>query len=350
VNQPISGCPCGRRFINLDIENGIARARDRKTDPKAGKLSPAWNSDWIDRRGPRQARRLTASAPAPTRRWHPDAAPAAQSTHLEKDSQFRIRTPASAMALHELSGTLRLFLSVSDPEPFSPLIVTDIHRTIRDAGSCWTLQPEDPTAFAFQAGAVSDNSDRHFGGLPNWPQLSICAGLGRPCVCKSGIKRGGWRRVLLSFGERDVTGRGYAATQCPLKARFSAPYLEPASPPKNTLDLPAGGDHAGLLRSLKTVLNASPNQPLRWSIAKPRREHDHVPRRAGGTSKNRYMGRLERHPHVGKRAGYRSCSPAVVDRNQMRRAVQDMDLTCLTLDMAFICGPETDGCLYCWTH
>ena len=34
---------------------------------------------------------------------------------------------------------------------FLPLLVTDIHRTIRDA-VVLTLQPEDPQAFAFKQG------------------------------------------------------------------------------------------------------------------------------------------------------------------------------------------------------
>ncbi len=69
---------------------------------------------------------------------------------------------------------------------FLPLLVTDIHHTIRDA-VVLTLQPEDPEAFAFTQGQYL-TFKQDFDGTELRRNYSICAGLDDG-VLQVGIKR-----------------------------------------------------------------------------------------------------------------------------------------------------------------
>ncbi len=95
VTPTYSGCPA-TTIINLDIETALRGHGIEKLALKR-QLSPAWTSDW-----------MTDARPAPTRRW-PRTLPPLPIDASGKDQPVRIDPLQGAMALHRLSGTLRLF-------------------------------------------------------------------------------------------------------------------------------------------------------------------------------------------------------------------------------------------------
>jgi len=183
-------------------------------------------------------------------------------------------------------------------------------------------KPKHPTAFAFQAGAVSGHSGQDFRLVPKRARKLIFhlrSGLDDG-VLQAGSARWMPPRRSLALRTRLLQVGDTPARQCPLKQTFSA-VLEPDHGEDYPWICRRVGDHAGWrVDPQDRSETRSPNQPLRWSMPIPRRD-------------TRFMFReeLEDHQEIGicGRLSVSTCWKAGriiesvhgrVDRNKLRRA------------------------------
>lgn len=214
---------------------------------------------------------------------------------------------------------------------FHPLVVTDIHRTIRDA-VVLTLQPEDSEAFDFIQGQYL--TFRHsFDGEELRRSYSICAGKDDG-VLQVGIKKvdGGafstWANTALKVGDR-------------LEAMPPMGQFHVALPPgqgRHYLGFAGGSGITPILSILRTVLEREPSSQFTLIYAN-RAVNSIMFREELGDLKNRFMARLNVIHVLEQNADDSGVFTGRVDAEKcallFKHWVNPDDV-----DVAFICGPE----------
>ena len=213
---------------------------------------------------------------------------------------------------------------------FQPLIVTDIHRTIRDA-VVLTLAPQDPTAFAFTPGQYL-TFKQDFDGTELRRNYSICAGLDDGAL-QVGVKRvdGG----AFSTFANTALNVGDTLHAMPPMGRFGV-EIEPDKG-KSYLGFAGGSGITPILSILKTVLAREPDSTFTLIYAN-RAVHTIMFRDELEDLKNRYMQRftliqvLETGQDIDLFSGR-------VDQDKCAALFKSwIDIG--SLDTALICGPE----------
>jgi len=213
---------------------------------------------------------------------------------------------------------------------FLPLLVTDIHRTIRDA-VVLTLEPKNPKDFAFVQGQYL-TFERDFDGTKLRRNYSICAGLDDGKI-EVGIKRvdGG---AFSTFANTELQV-GDTLNAMPPTGKFYT-EIEP-NKAKNYLGFAGGSGVTPVLSILKTVLTREPESTFTLIYAN----------RAVGTImfreelealKNAYMQRLTI-IHVLETGQDIDLFSGRVDQEKCAALFQTW-LDIKAVDTAFICGPE----------
>ena len=213
---------------------------------------------------------------------------------------------------------------------FFPLLVTDIHHTIRDA-VVLTLEPESPADFTFVQGQYL-TFKRDFDGTELRRNYSICAGLDDGKI-QVGIKRvGGGAFSTFANTELQV---GDTLNAMPPMGKFHID-IEP-NKAKSYLGFAGGSGVTPILSILKTVLNREPDSSFTLIYAN----------RAIGTImfreelealKNIYMERLTI-IHVLEAGQDIELFSGRVDHEKCTALFKTwIDIS--TVDTAFICGPE----------
>tara|TARA_R110002049_G_scaffold117332_2_gene270511 strand:- start:94321 stop:95385 length:1065 start_codon:yes stop_codon:yes gene_type:complete len=213
---------------------------------------------------------------------------------------------------------------------FLPLLVTDIHHTIRDA-VVLTLQPENPAAFAFTQGQYL-TFKQDFDGTELRRNYSICAGLDDGEL-KVGIKRvdGG---AFSSFANTQLKVGDTLHAMPPQGKFFTA--LEPDIA-KNYLGFAGGSGITPVLSILKTVLKREPKSTFTLVYAN-RAVNTIMFREELEDLKNHYMGRLTV-IHILESGQDMELFEGRVDQAKcaalFKHWIQVENIT-----TAFICGPE----------
>jgi len=213
---------------------------------------------------------------------------------------------------------------------FLPLLVTDIHRTIRDA-VVLTLEPKNPKDFAFVQGQYL-TFERDFNGTKLRRNYSICAGLDDGKI-EVGIKRvdGG---AFSTFANTELQV-GDTLNAMPPTGKFYT-EIEP-NKAKNYLGFAGGSGVTPVLSILKTILTREPESTFTLIYAN----------RAVGTImfreelealKNAYMQRLTI-IHVLETGQDIDLFSGRVDQEKCAALFQTW-LDIKAVDTAFICGPE----------
>lgn len=213
---------------------------------------------------------------------------------------------------------------------FHPLVVTDIHRTIRDA-VVLTLQPQDPEKFKFVQGQYL-TFKQDFDGTELRRNYSICAGLDDG-VLQVGIKRvdGGafstFANTQLAVGDtlHAMTPQGKFYTE-----------IEP-NKAKSYLGFAGGSGITPVLSILKTVLKREPNSTFTLVYAN-RAVNTIMFREELEDLKNTYMGRLTT-IHMLESGQDIDLFTGRVDQAKCE-ALFAQWINVTAVDTAFICGPE----------
>ncbi|WP_372989906.1 2Fe-2S iron-sulfur cluster-binding protein [Sulfitobacter sp.] len=213
---------------------------------------------------------------------------------------------------------------------FLPLLVTDIHHTIRDA-VVLTLKPEDPRAFDFTQGQYL-TFRQDFDGTELRRNYSICAGLDDG-VLQVGIKRvdGG----AFSTFANEALKVGDTLHAMPPQGKFFT-ELEPNSA-KNYLGFAGGSGITPVLSILKTVLKREPQSTFTLVYAN-RAVNTIMFREDLEDLKNRFMGRLSV-IHMLESGQDIDLFTGRVDQAKCD-ALFETWIDIKSIDTAFICGPE----------
>ena len=213
---------------------------------------------------------------------------------------------------------------------FHPLLVTDIHHTIRDA-VVLTLKPEDPGAFAFTQGQYL-TFKQDFDGTELRRNYSICAGLDDGEL-KVGIKRvdGG---AFSTYANTELKV-GDVLHAMPPQGKFYTP-IEPEVA-KNYLGFAGGSGITPVLSILKTVLIREPQSTFTLVYAN-RAVNTIMFREELEDLKNRYMGRLTV-IHILESGQDMELFEGRVDQDKCNALFKHW-IQIDTIDTAFICGPE----------
>ncbi len=214
---------------------------------------------------------------------------------------------------------------------FHPLVVTDIHRTIRDA-VVLTLQPEDSEAFDFIQGQYL--TFRHsFDGEELRRSYSICAGKDDG-VLQVGIKKvdGGafstWANTALKVGDR--------LEAMPPMGQFHVPLLPGQG--RHYLGFAGGSGITPILSILRTVLEREPSSQFTLVYAN-RAVNSIMFREELGDLKNRFMARLNVIHILEQNADDSGVFTGRVDAEKCALLFKHW-INPDDVDVAFICGPE----------
>ena len=213
---------------------------------------------------------------------------------------------------------------------FFPLLVTDIHHTIRDA-VVLTLEPKDASDFAFIQGQYL-TFKHDFDGTELRRNYSICAGLDDGKI-QVGIKRvdGG---AFSSFANTDLKV-GDTLHAMPPMGNFHT-KIEPKKA-KSYLGFAGGSGVTPVLSILKTVLTREPNSTFTLIYAN-RAVSSIMFREELEALKNTYMQRLTI-IHVLETGQDIDLFSGRVDQEKCS-ALFKVWIDISTVDTAFICGPE----------
>ena len=213
---------------------------------------------------------------------------------------------------------------------FLPLLVTDIHHTIRDA-VVLTLKPEDADAFAFTQGQYL-TFKQDFDGTELRRNYSICAGLDDG-VLQVGIKRvdGG----AFSTFANETLKVGDTLYAMPPQGKFFT-GLEPDTA-KNYLGFAGGSGITPVLSILKTALKREPQSTFTLVYAN-RAVNTIMFREELEDLKNRFMGRLSV-IHMLESGQDIDLFTGRVDQAKCDALFKTW-IDIKTIDTAFICGPE----------
>ena len=213
---------------------------------------------------------------------------------------------------------------------FHPLLVTDIHHTIRDA-VVLTLKPENPDAFAFTQGQYL-TFKQDFDGTELRRNYSICAGLDDGEL-KVGIKRvdGG---AFSTYANTELKVGDTLHAMPPQGKFFTA--IEP-DVAKNYLGFAGGSGITPVLSILKTVLKREPNSTFTLVYAN-RAVNTIMFREELEDLKNRYMGRLTI-IHILESGQDMELFEGRVDQAKCDALFKHW-IQIDNIDTAFICGPE----------
>ncbi len=213
---------------------------------------------------------------------------------------------------------------------FHPLLVTDIHHTIRDA-VVLTLKPENPDAFAFTQGQYL-TFKQDFDGTELRRNYSICAGLDDGEL-KVGIKRvdGG---AFSTYANTELKVGDTLHAMPPQGKFFTAIEPEVA---KNYLGFAGGSGITPVLSILKTVLKREPNSTFTLVYAN-RAVNTIMFREELEDLKNRYMGRLTI-IHILESGQDMELFEGRVDQAKCDALFKHW-IQIDNIDTAFICGPE----------
>ena len=213
---------------------------------------------------------------------------------------------------------------------FHPLLVTDIHHTIRDA-VVLTLKPEDPGAFAFTQGQYL-TFKQDFDGTELRRNYSICAGLDDGEL-KVGIKRvdGG---AFSTYANTELKVGDTLHAMPPQGKFFTAIEPEVA---KNYLGFAGGSGITPVLSILKTVLKREPNSTFTLVYAN-RAVNTIMFREELEDLKNRYMGRLTV-IHILESGQDMELFEGRVDQDKCDALFKHW-IQIDNIDTSFICGPE----------
>ncbi len=214
---------------------------------------------------------------------------------------------------------------------FHPLVVTDIHRTIRDA-VVLTLQPEEPEAFDFIQGQYL--TFRHsFDGEELRRSYSICAGKDDGML-QVGIKKvdGGafstWANAALKVGDR--------LEAMPPMGQFHVPLLPDQG--RHYLGFAGGSGITPILSILRTVLEREPSSQFTLVYAN-RAVNSIMFREELGDLKNRFMARLNVIHVLEQNADDSGVFTGRVDAEKCALLFKHW-INPDDVDVAFICGPE----------
>jgi ring-1,2-phenylacetyl-CoA epoxidase subunit PaaE len=213
---------------------------------------------------------------------------------------------------------------------FHPLLVTDIHHTIRDA-VVLTLKPEDPEAFAFTQGQYL-TFKQDFDGTELRRNYSICAGLDDGEL-KVGIKRvdGG---AFSTYANTELKVGDTLHAMPPQGKFFTAIEPEVA---KNYLGFAGGSGITPVLSILKTVLKREPNSTFTLVYAN-RAVNTIMFREELEDLKNHYMGRLTI-IHILESGQDMELFDGRIDQAKCDALFKHW-IQINNIDTAFICGPE----------
>ncbi|MEM5541230.1 2Fe-2S iron-sulfur cluster-binding protein [Sulfitobacter sp. AS92] len=213
---------------------------------------------------------------------------------------------------------------------FHPLLVTDIHHTIRDA-VVLTLKPENPDAFAFTQGQYL-TFKQDFDGTELRRNYSICAGLDDGEL-KVGIKRvdGG---AFSTYANTELKIGDTLHAMPPQGKFFTAIEPEVA---KNYLGFAGGSGITPVLSILKTVLKREPNSTFTLVYAN-RAVNTIMFREELEDLKNHYMGRLTI-IHILESGQDMELFEGRVDQAKCDALFKHW-IQIDNIDTAFICGPE----------
>ena len=213
---------------------------------------------------------------------------------------------------------------------FHPLLVTDIHHTIRDA-VVLTLKPENPDAFAFTQGQYL-TFKQDFDGTELRRNYSICAGLDDGEL-KVGIKRvdGG---AFSTYANTELKVGDTLHAMPPQGKFFTAIEPEVA---KNYLGFAGGSGITPVLSILKTVLKREPNSTFTLVYAN-RAVNTIMFREELEDLKNHYMGRLTI-IHILESGQDMELFEGRVDQAKCDALFKHW-IQIDNIDTAFICGPE----------
>ena len=213
---------------------------------------------------------------------------------------------------------------------FHPLLVTDIHHTIRDA-VVLTLKPEDPGAFAFTQGQYL-TFKQDFDGTELRRNYSICAGLDDGEL-KVGIKRvdGG---AFSTYANTELKVGDTLHAMPPQGKFFTAIEPEVA---KNYLGFAGGSGITPVLSILKTVLKREPQSTFTLVYAN-RAVNTIMFREELEDLKNHYMGRLTI-IHILESGQDMELFEGRIDQAKCDALFKHW-IQINNIDTAFICGPE----------
>ena len=213
---------------------------------------------------------------------------------------------------------------------FHPLLVTDIHHTIRDA-VVLTLKPENPEAFAFTQGQYL-TFKQDFDGTELRRNYSICAGLDDGEL-KVGIKRvdGG---AFSTYANTELKVGDTLHAMPPQGKFFTAIEPEVA---KNYLGFAGGSGITPVLSILKTVLKREPNSTFTLVYAN-RAVNTIMFREELEDLKNHYMGRLTV-IHILESGQDMELFEGRIDQAKCDALFKHW-IQINNIDTAFICGPE----------
>ena len=213
---------------------------------------------------------------------------------------------------------------------FHPLLVTDIHHTIRDA-VVLTLKPENPEAFAFTQGQYL-TFKQDFDGTELRRNYSICAGLDDGEL-KVGIKRvdGG---AFSTYANTELKVGDTLHAMPPQGKFFTAIEPEVA---KNYLGFAGGSGITPVLSILKTVLNREPQSTFTLVYAN-RAVNTIMFREELEDLKNHYMGRLTI-IHILESGQDMELFEGRIDQAKCDALFKHW-IQINNIDTAFICGPE----------
>ena len=212
---------------------------------------------------------------------------------------------------------------------FHPLLVTDIHHTIRDA-VVLTLKPENPEAFAFTQGQYL-TFKQDFDGTELRRNYSICAGLDDGEL-KVGIKRvdGG---AFSTYANTELKVGDTLHAMPPQGKFFTAIEPEVA---KNYLGFAGGSGITPVLSILKTVLKREPQSTFTLVYAN-RAVNTIMFREELEDLKNHYMGRLTI-IHILESGQDMELFEGRIDQAKCDALFKHWIQ--INNDTAFICGPE----------
>lgn len=213
---------------------------------------------------------------------------------------------------------------------FHPLLVTDIHHTIRDA-VVLTLKPENPEAFAFTQGQYL-TFKQDFDGTELRRNYSICAGLDDGEL-KVGIKRvdGG---AFSTYANTELKVGDTLHAMPPQGKFFTAIEPEVA---KNYLGFAGGSGITPVLSILKTVLKREPQSTFTLVYAN-RAVNTIMFREELEDLKNHYMGRLTI-IHILESGQDMELFEGRIDQAKCDALFKHW-IQINNIDTAFICGPE----------
>ena len=213
---------------------------------------------------------------------------------------------------------------------FHPLVVTDVHHTIRDA-VVLTLKPKDPDTFAFTQGQYL-TFRQDFDGTELRRNYSICTGLDDGKL-QVGIKRvDGGAFSTFANTELKVGDTLYAM---PPQGKFHAELAPDAA--RNYLGFAGGSGITPVLSILRTVLTREPQSTFTLVYAN-RAVNTIMFREELEDLKNRYMGRVKI-IHMLESGQDIDLFTGRVDQEKCEKLFRHW-IDVESIDMAFICGPE----------